>query len=76
MPKHEDGNNFGVEVQEEALTELTAVREESIQTIEEQSSYHLARANILEKITQDGNIEDLKGMFNITTGGDVYKNDT
>jgi proteasome activator subunit 3 (PA28 gamma) len=60
VPKHEDGNNFGVEVQEEALQELAAVKEESMQTIEEQSSYHLARANILEKITQDGNIEDLK----------------
>ena len=29
IPKHEDGNNFGVEVQEEALQELQAVKEES-----------------------------------------------
>lgn len=61
VPKHEDGNNFGVEVQEEALNELTAVKEEASQTLEEQSAYHLARANILEKICQEGNIEDLKG---------------
>jgi len=60
VPKHEDGNNFGVEVQEEALQELTAVRDEANQTMEEQSAYHLARANILEKITQESNIEDLK----------------
>jgi len=60
IPKHEDGNNFGVEVQEEALQELQAVREESQSSMEEHASYHLARANIMEKILQEGNIKDLK----------------
>merc|ERR1712142_65152 len=60
VPKHEDGNNFGVEVQEDALNEVSAVKDEALQTIEEQSAYHLARANIVEKIIQEGNVEDLK----------------
>lgn len=60
IPKHEDGNNFGVEVQEEALAELQAVREESQNQMEEHAAYHLARANIMEKIIQEGNIKDLK----------------
>ena len=60
IPKHEDGNNFGVEVQEEALQELAAVKEESQSAMEEHAAYHLARANIMEKILQEGNIKDLK----------------
>merc|ERR1712062_208591 len=60
IPKHEDGNNFGVEVQEEALQELAAVKEETFTSLEEQSAYHMARASIMEKITQEGNIKDLK----------------
>ncbi|CAG5105662.1 Oidioi.mRNA.OKI2018_I69.chr1.g2336.t1.cds [Oikopleura dioica] len=60
VPRHEDGNNFGVEVQEEALNELQAIKEETTQTIDEQSAYHIARANIMEKIVQESNIEDLK----------------
>ena len=61
-PKHEDGNNFGVEVQEETIQELAAVTEDTQATMEEQSAYHMARANIMEKIAQDGSISDLK-MF-------------
>jgi len=60
IPKHEDGNNFGVEVQEEALQELQAVKEESQSSMEEHAAYHLARANIMEKILMEGNIKDLK----------------
>lgn len=60
IPKHEDGNNFGVEVQEEANQELQAVKEESQSAMEEHAAYHLARANIMEKILQEGNIKDLK----------------
>jgi hypothetical protein len=63
VPRHEDGNNFGVEVQEQALNELGAIIDESNGIIEEQASYHLARANIMEKIAQEGNIDDLKGNF-------------
>lgn len=59
-PKHEDGNNFGVEVQEEAIQELAAVTEDTQSTMEEQAAYHLARANIMEKIAQEGSIKDLK----------------
>ena len=65
VPRHEDGNNFGVEVQEEALNELQSIKDESAQTIEEQSSYHIARANIMEKIVQENNIEDLKVNFSL-----------
>ena len=59
-PKHEDGNNFGVEVQEEAVQELAAIAEDANTTMEEQAAYHLARANIMEKIAQEGSIKDLK----------------
>jgi len=60
VPKHEDGNNFGVEVQEDAINELMGTKEEALQVLEEQSAYHMARAQIVEKIVQEGNIEDLK----------------
>lgn len=33
--------------------------------MEEQSAYHMARAQIVEKIVQEGNIEDLKGQREI-----------
>ena len=33
----------------------------NLQVLEEQSAYHMARAQIVEKIVQEGNIEDLKG---------------
>ena len=66
IPKHEDGNNFGVEVQEEALQELAAVKEETFTSLEEQSAYHMARASIMEKITQEGNIKDLKSKSPIS----------
>merc|ERR1711892_875186 len=59
-PKHEDGNNFGVEVQGETIQELAAVTEDTQSTMEEQSAYHLARANIMEKIAHEGCIKDLK----------------
>merc|ERR1711892_794002 len=36
-PKHEDGNNFGVEVQGETIQELAAVTEDTQSTMEEQS---------------------------------------
>merc|ERR1711892_76677 len=59
-PKHEDGNNFGVEVQGETIQELAAVTEDTQSTMEEQSAHHLARANIMEKIAHEGCIKDLK----------------
>ena len=31
VPKHEDGNNFGVEVQEDAINELMGTKEEALQ---------------------------------------------
>lgn len=60
IPKVEDGNNFGVEVQEQCLTQLKTIEVEMLMLFEEQAAYHLERATILSKISANIEILDYK----------------
>jgi len=60
VPKVEDGNNFGVEVQEQCIAQLKQFEIESLMLFEEQAAYHLERATIISKISQTAEILDYK----------------
>lgn len=46
LPKMEDGNNFGVSVQEETMAELKGVEQEAAIFLDRLTSYFVARAKV------------------------------
>lgn len=50
IPKIEDGNNFGVSVQEETLAEIQSVESEAGAFFDQISRYFLSRAKIISKV--------------------------
>ena len=74
IPKAEDGNNFGVEVQEQCLVKLVGkfqlqmflnlkliiseVEKEMLMVVELMAAYHLERSQILGKLITCPDIED------------------
>jgi len=57
MPKIEDGNNFGVEIQEHVIRELQR-SQESAYNIREETRNHWGRAAICSKVIKYPNVED------------------
>merc|ERR1711892_1456104 len=58
IPKAEDGNNFGVEVQEQCLVKLVEVEKDMHMMIEIHAGYHLERSHILGKLITCPDIQD------------------
>jgi len=58
MPKIEDGDNFGVSIQEEALNELHRSQESAYNLRDCARTDHLARAKICCKIIKYPHVED------------------
>ncbi|XP_076800085.1 proteasome activator complex subunit 3-like [Clavelina lepadiformis] len=58
IPKIEDGNNFGVEVQEETLGELKTVEQDLLSNQEEIASYFLSRAKVITQLTKRPGVQD------------------
>ncbi|KAH9937379.1 proteasome activator pa28 REG alpha beta subunit [Fomitopsis serialis] len=58
MPKIEDGDNFGVQIQEEVLTELHRSQESAFNIRDAGRLDHLNRAKICSKIVKYPHIED------------------
>jgi len=58
MPKIEDGDNFGVQIQEEVLSELHRAQESAYNLRDATRQDHLARAKICSKILKYPNVED------------------
>ncbi|KAJ8496126.1 hypothetical protein ONZ45_g1369 [Pleurotus djamor] len=58
MPKIEDGDNFGVQVQEEVLSELMRAQESAYNLRDAARQDHLARAKICSKLIKYPNVED------------------
>jgi len=50
IPKIEDGNNFGVSVQEDTLAEIQQVEVESTNYLEQVSRYYAARGKLVTKV--------------------------
>ncbi|KIM70365.1 hypothetical protein SCLCIDRAFT_1207704 [Scleroderma citrinum Foug A] len=58
MPKIEDGDNFGVQIQEEVLSELLRSQESAYNVRDSIRQHHLARAKICSKLIKYPHIED------------------
>jgi len=50
IPKIEDGNNFGVSIQEDTLAEIQQVEVESVNYLEQLSRYYAARGKLVTKV--------------------------
>ncbi|KAF6766608.1 proteasome activator pa28 [Ephemerocybe angulata] len=79
MPKIEDGDNFGVGVQEEVLGELHRAQEASFNLRDIPMQSYLARAKICSKLIKYPNIEDYTHLLDIrnvyaTSTDMVHKN--
>ncbi|BFY98223.1 hypothetical protein BsWGS_01263 [Bradybaena similaris] len=60
IPKIEDGNNFGVSIQEDVVAEARQVESEASSYLDQISRYYLQRARILSKIAKYPHIEDYR----------------
>uniref|UniRef100_A0A224YNT6 Autoantigen n=1 Tax=Rhipicephalus zambeziensis TaxID=60191 RepID=A0A224YNT6_9ACAR len=60
IPRIEDGNNFGVSIQEDALTEIRAVEGEAAAFFDQISRYFLTRGKIIAKVAKYPHVEDFR----------------
>jgi len=60
IPKIEDGNNFGVQIQEETLGELRSVESESASFLDQISKYFLTRGQIIAKAAKYPHVDDYR----------------
>lgn len=60
IPKIEDGNNFGVSIQEDTLAEVQAVETEAAAFFDQISRYFLSRAKIISKVAKYPHLEDYR----------------
>ena len=60
IPKIEDGNNFGVSVQEDTLTEIQSVESEAAAFFDQISRYFMSRAKIISKVAKYPHISDYR----------------
>jgi len=60
QPKIEDGDNFGVGIQEEVLCELNRAQESAYNIRDTTRQDHIARAKICSKLIKYPNIDDYK----------------
>ncbi|KAG0147255.1 hypothetical protein CROQUDRAFT_43162 [Cronartium quercuum f. sp. fusiforme G11] len=58
VPKIEDGDTFGVQVQEECLAELGRAQDSGYNLLDAQFKHHLARAKLASKLIKYPNLED------------------
>ncbi|KAI1731804.1 proteasome activator pa28 beta subunit domain-containing protein [Ditylenchus destructor] len=60
IPRIEDGNNFGVSIQEECLNEVRNVESEAASFLDQMSRYFISRARILSKIAKYPFLDDYR----------------
>jgi len=60
IPKIEDGNNFGVSIQEDTLAEIQAVESEAAAFFDQISRYFLSRGKVVSKVAKYPHIEDYR----------------
>ncbi|XP_063071594.1 proteasome activator complex subunit 3 [Engraulis encrasicolus] len=58
IPRIEDGNNFGVSIQEETVAELRTVEGEAASYLDQISRYYITRAKLVSKIAKYPHVED------------------
>lgn len=52
IPRIEDGNNFGVSIQEDTLSEIRTVESEAAAYFDQVSRYYISRGKIVSKIAK------------------------
>ncbi|KAK2461593.1 hypothetical protein APHAL10511_006056 [Amanita phalloides] len=72
MPKIEDGDNFGVQIQEEVLSELHRAQESAYNLRDAARQDYLARAKICSKLIKYPNIEDYTLALREHDGKQLY----
>ncbi|XP_014211582.1 proteasome activator complex subunit 3 isoform X3 [Copidosoma floridanum] len=60
IPKIEDGNNFGVSIQEDTLAEVQAVESEAAAFFDQISRYFVSRAKIVSKVAKYPHLADYR----------------
>ncbi|XP_049808870.1 proteasome activator complex subunit 3 isoform X2 [Schistocerca nitens] len=60
IPKIEDGNNFGVSIQEDTLAEIQSVESEAAAFFDQISRYFVSRGKIVSKVAKYPHIEDYR----------------
>ncbi len=50
IPRIEDGNNFGVSIQEETLNEISRVEDPGYATLENLTKYYATRGKLVSKV--------------------------
>ncbi|CRK96527.1 CLUMA_CG009935, isoform A [Clunio marinus] len=60
IPKIEDGNNFGVSIQEDTLAEIQSVESEAAAFFDQISRYFISRAKLVSKVAKYPHIEDYR----------------
>ncbi|XP_063921856.1 proteasome activator complex subunit 3 isoform X1 [Zophobas morio] len=60
IPKIEDGNNFGVSIQEDTLAEVQSVESEAAAFFDQISRYFISRAKVISKVAKYPHIEDYR----------------
>ncbi|KAF4520931.1 hypothetical protein B566_EDAN008906 [Ephemera danica] len=60
IPKIEDGNNFGVSIQEDTLAEIQSVESEAAAFFDQISRYFISRGKVVSKVAKYPHIEDYR----------------
>ncbi|XP_044753397.1 proteasome activator complex subunit 3 isoform X1 [Coccinella septempunctata] len=60
IPKIEDGNNFGVSIQEDTLAEVQSVESEAAAFFDQISRYFISRGKLISKVAKYPHIEDYR----------------
>ncbi|CAG2168600.1 unnamed protein product [Oppiella nova] len=60
IPRIEDGNNFGVSIQEDTLAEIRTVEGEAAAYFDQMSRYFLSRAKTVAKVAKYPHVEDYR----------------
>ncbi|KAK2191119.1 hypothetical protein NP493_59g00003, partial [Ridgeia piscesae] len=60
IPRIEDGNNFGVSVQEDTLSEARQVESEAATYLDQISRYFITRGKVISKIAKYPHVEDYR----------------
>ncbi|XP_015432368.1 PREDICTED: proteasome activator complex subunit 3 isoform X2 [Dufourea novaeangliae] len=60
IPKIEDGNNFGVSIQEDTLAEIQSVETEAAAFFDQISRYFISRAKVVSKVAKYPHISDYR----------------
>lgn len=60
IPRIEDGNNFGVSIQEETLSEVQRIEGEAATFLDQISRYFITRGKIVSKVVKYPNLDDYR----------------